>query len=120
MATVLYTHSPGGSILSQHFVWRVPDDFSVEAAPSENQRDTDKLKRHFPVYHTWAMRKDFMNAYGRFTNNTKPFVLQGVYRELTGDASGSSTPSEADVDKRLKEALSFEDVGIIVDLHELN
>ena len=99
MAIVLYTHSPGGSILSQHFVWRVPDDFSVEAALSENQRVTDKLKRDFPVYHTRAMRKEFMNAYGRFTNNTKPVVLRSIYRELTGDASGSSTLSEADVDK---------------------
>jgi len=61
-----------------------------------------------------------MNAYGRFTNNTKPVVLRSIFRELTGDASGSSTLSEAEVDKRLKEALLFEDVDIIVDLHELN
>lgn len=88
----------------------------MEAALSENQRVTDKLKRDFPVYHTRAMRKEFMNAYGHFTNNTKPVVLWSIYRELTGDASGSSTLSEADVDKRLKEALSFEDVDIIVDL----
>ena len=61
-----------------------------------------------------------MNMFGHFTNSTKPVVLRSIYRELTGDASGSSTLNEAAIDKRLKEALSFEDVDIIVDLRESN
>ena len=114
------THSPGGSVLSQHFLWRVPDDFCVEAALSENQKVIEKLKQNFPVYHTRAMRKEFVNTYGRFTKSTKPVVLRSIYRELTGDASGSSTLTETTIDKRLKEVLSFEDVDIIVDLRESN
>ena len=120
VAAVLCTHTPGGSVLSQHFLWKVPDDFCVEAALSENQRVIDKLKQDFQVYHTRAMRKEFVNTYGRFTNSTKPVVLRSIYKELTGDASGSNTSDEVAVDKWLKEALSFEDVDIIVDLRELN
>ena len=44
VAAVLYTHSPGGGILSQHYLWRVPDDFCVEAALLENQQVIDRLK----------------------------------------------------------------------------
>ena len=120
VAAVLYIHSPGGSLLSQQFVWRVPDDFCVEAALSENQNVIEKLKRNLPIYHSRAMRKEFVNTYGRFTNSTKPFVLRSIYRELTGDASGASTSNEAAIDKRLKEALSCEDIDIIVDLREAN
>lgn len=99
-------HSPGGSTLSQHFCWRVPQNFSVEAA--------------LPESHTWAMRREFVNTYGHFTNSTKPVVLRSIYLELTGDTSGSATSDEAAIDDRLKEALSFEYVDILVDLHESN
>jgi hypothetical protein len=92
----------------------------VEAALSENQKVIDKLKQDFPIYHTRAMRKEFVNTYGRFTSSTKPVVLRSIYRELTGDTSGSATSDEAAIDDRLKEALSFEDVDILVDLRELN
>ena len=84
VAAVLCTHTPGGSVLSQHFLWKVPDDFCVEAALSENQRVIDKVKQDFQVYHTRAMRKEFVNTYGRFTNSTKPVVLRSIYKELTG------------------------------------
>ena len=120
MAAVLYTHSPGGGILSQHYLWRVPDDFCVEAALSENQKVIDRLKQDLPIYHTRAMRREFVNTYGRFTGSTKPVVLRNIYRELTGDASGSSTTNESAIDQQLKGALSFEDVDILVDLREAN
>ena len=76
MAAVLHTHSPGGGILSQHYLWRVPDDFCVEAPLSENQKVIDRLKQDLPIYHTRAMRRDFMNMYGRFTGSTKPVVCE--------------------------------------------
>ena len=120
VASVLCTHSPGGSLMSHHFVWRVPEYFNVEAAVSENQKVIDKFKQDFPVYHTRAMRKEFVNTYGRFTNSTKPVVLHSIYRELTGDASGSTTSDEAAIDNQLKEALLFEDVDILIDFRELN
>ena len=120
VAAVLYTHSPGGGILSQHYLWRVPDDFCVEAALSENQKVIDKLKPDLPIYHTRAMRREFVNTYGRFTDSTKPVVLRNIYQELIGDASGSSTTNESTIDQRLKEALLLEDVDILVDLREAN
>lgn len=120
VASVLFTQSTGGSVLSQHFIWRVPDDFSVEAGLTENQKVIDKLKQGFPVYHTRAMRKKFVSSYGRFMNNTKPVVLRAVYRELTGDSSASNTLTDSEIDARLKVAVSMEDVDILVDLRDLN
>ncbi len=73
-----------------------------------------------PVYHTRAMKREFVNHYGSLMNGTKPFILRSIYQELTGDASGSRTYDEELVDQRLKEALDSEDFDIIVDLRELN
>ncbi len=98
----------------------MPGNFCDEAALTENQKVIEKLKRDLPVYHTRAMKKEFMSTFGRFTATTKPFVLRSIYRELTGDASGASTTSEAAIDERLKEAMSHEDIDIIVDLREEN
>ena len=117
VACVMFTHSTGGSILSQHFLWRVPDDFSVTAALF---RVIDKLKLDLPVYHTRAMRKEFVSSYGCLMNNTKPVVLRAVYRELTGDSSAPNALTDSEIDARLQTAVSMEDVDIVVDLRELN
>ena len=82
VGTVLYTHSTGGSILSQHFVWRIPDDFSVEAGLTENQKVIQKLKQDLPVYHTRAMQKEFISSYGRLTNGAKPYVLRSIIKKI--------------------------------------
>ena len=66
VADVLYTHSPGGSILSQHFVWRVPDDFCFEAALTENWEVIERLKCDLPVYHTRALRNEYLWAFHRW------------------------------------------------------
>ena len=40
--TVFFTYTPGGSIWNHHFIWRVPDNFDVDAAIGENQRVMDE------------------------------------------------------------------------------
>ena len=79
-----------------------------------------KFQILLPVYHTRAMKREFVNHYGSLMSGTKPYILHSIYRELTGDASGSRTYDEAQVDVRLKEVLELEDFEVIVDLRELN
>ena len=61
---MMYTYSPGGSILNHSFLWRLPDDFSLEAALSVNQQVVAKVMEGLPVYHTRAMKKEFVSHYG--------------------------------------------------------
>lgn len=120
MPSMLYTYTPGGSIINHNFLWKLPEDFSVKACLSENQWVVTKLMDTLPVYHTRAMRREFISHYGSLMNMTKPFVLRSMYCELTKDASGSHTFDEDQVDKCLKEAFDCEDFDIIVDMRELN
>ena len=120
MPSMLYTYSPGGSALNHNFIRRLPDDCAIETCLSLNQQVVCKIMEQLPVYHTRAMKQEFINHYGLLMRGTKPYVLRSIYRELTKDASCSRTAEEEEVDQRVQEMLSLEDVDIIVDLRELN
>ncbi len=91
---VLYIYSPGGSIINHNFVWRVPDDFSIEAAVTINQHLVSKLMNEMPLYHSRAMKTYFASHYGLLMSESKPYMLRSIYQELTKDASGSRTLEE--------------------------
>lgn len=120
VSTVLYTYTPGGSILNHHFIWRLPDDYSVDAAVSKNQQVVSKLQESLPIYHTRAMKQEFVNQFGLLMTNTKPYMLRSIYQHLTNNASSSRTSSEEQVDKRVREALDAEDMDVLIDLRETN
>ena len=109
----MYACIPGGSVLNHNFIWRVPDDFSVEAALSVNQTVVGKLIDRLSVYHTTAMKKEFMSHYGLLRSGVKPFVLRIIYHEFTNDASGSQTNNEEDIYERVREVIASEDLDII-------
>ena len=66
------------------------------------------------------MKQEFINSYGLLMSGTKPYVLRSIYRELTKDASCSRPSEEQEVDQRVQEVLSFEDMDIVIDIREMN
>jgi len=103
-------YNSGGGTLSRHFIWKVSKNFAVEDALTTNQQVIEKLKPSLPVYHTRAMRREFINAYGHFTANTTPYILRSI--SLTGDVYSSRTTDETAIDQRLKQAIENEDLEI--------
>ena len=108
-STVLATFTVGGNIGNYHFIWRIPDNFDVQAALSENDKMIQFVKTQIPHYHSRAMSQDFINMYGRLTSTTSPYVLRDIYKGLTNDQSASRTTDEKEIDKCIKEALESED-----------
>ena len=118
--SMMYTYYPGGCILNHTFLWRLPDNFSLEAVLSTNQQVVAKIMEGMPIYHTRAMKREFISHYGLLMAGVKPYVLRSIYRELANDASNSRTSEEGDIDERVKEVLASEDLDVIVDLREMN
>ena len=87
---------------------------------SINQQVVSKLNERLPVFHTQAMKKEFVCHYGLFMPGVKPYLLKSIYHKLTNDANGSHTTKEEDTDERVKEALSSKHLDIIIDMQELN
>ena len=102
------------------FIWPLPEQVTLEAALSENQKIVMKIQNDVPVYHRRALRNKLIHSFGSISPKTNLATLRKFYRAATGDQSASLTLNESKIDKRLREALEMEDPDIIVDLRELN
>ena len=117
--TVLYTHSTGNNQGNYHFIWQVPSEIGVDKLQSQNTVVVQKLDSGMPQFHSRAMRQNFVRMFGRVTG-VKPAYLREMYRQLTGDASASSSESEKDIDERVRQAIELEDAEVVVDLRHHN
>lgn len=107
----LVIYSSGNNAGNSYFIWHVPDS-SLDVALSNSQGVIEAIKQSLPVYHTRAMRSEFIQKFGRITNTVKPAVLRYFYKDLTGDcSSGGETLSQDEVDNRVKQAIEMDSDG---------
>ena len=112
-----FTHS--SSKLNLHFVWKVPIVEEESEMFDKSYKIRDSLIAEMTVYHTRALRSEFVNSFGR-VRGVKAAILREVYKRLTGDKSAASYESEEMVDKRVREMLDMEDPDLIWDLRVNN
>lgn len=97
--SLLFTRSgTGGQNL--HFLWRVSHQKTESDLLNEAHSIVKKMEKEFPVFHSRAMKQDFIQSFGRATGCKSAF-LRAAYRRLTGDSSDASTTTEAEVDQRV-------------------
>lgn len=115
-AAALYSYT--GAKVHLHFLWKV----SLEAEDvrmTKNMSLRDKLREEFPLYHTRAMRKDFIQTFG-YVTHTKSAFLREMYKQLTGDCSASANFVESEIDDQIKLMIDCEDPDLIRDLRANN
>lgn len=112
-------YSYTGSRNHLHFVWKSPENLTEAENLKKNMAIAQELRKKLPTYHTRAMRREFIDSFGRFTSS-KPAFLREAYRRLTGDASAASTTEQDEVDKRIAKLLDTEDPELIWDLRVQN
>ena len=117
--SVLLVHSTGNNCGNSYFMWHVTDSCLSETLP-KSQPVIEEIKASLPMYHTRAMRSEFMQKFGRVTPSIKPAVLRYFYKDLTGDSSSSETSSQGEIDKRVMQAIEMEDPDIVLDLRHIN
>ncbi len=115
---ILFTHSGGGG-QHLHFLWRVSDLRTESDLLNEAHSIPKGMENTLPVYHSRAMKQDFVQSLGRGIGCKSAF-LRAAYRKLTGDSSAASTTSKAKVDKRVARILDDEDLDLIWDLRTNN
>ena len=111
--TVMYSHTI--TKLNMHFLWKIPADALESDVLNKSTKIREKLLKELPIYHTRAMRTEFISSFGRVAG-CKSAVLREAYRRLTGDCSAARTVDEEGVDKRVYEFLQMEDPDLIFDL----
>ena len=118
--TYLFTYTHPSNVGNYHFIWKVPSSVADMGNSSDNLRLIEEIKKEIPVYHTRAMKKEFLTLYGRISPESKPYLLRSMYYALTKDSSAPRTTAEREIDERVQEALLAEDIDIIIDLRHLN
>ena len=96
------------------------EERATEACLSLNQQVVCTIMDSLPIYQTRAMKQEFVNHYGLLMTGTKPCMLRCIYKELTKDLSCYRTTPEEEINQRVTELLSSEDLDIVVDLREMN
>ena len=115
--TVRYTYT--GLQTSFHFLWRVNINDSESQFQQMNDKTKTALRQQFPTYHNRAMKKNFVQHFGRATG-VKSGILREAYRRLTVDQSAASNVLEEETDKRIQCLLDNEDPDLIWDLRLTN
>ena len=110
---VKYTYT--GSSNHLHFIWRIRPESTETETMNECLKVRDGLKKLFPVYHSRAMKHEFVHLFRKLTHCKSAF-LREIYRRLTGDCSASSNVAEKEVDMRLNQLIEDEDPDLIWDL----
>ena len=116
---VLCTHNYTGAKTHLHFIWKVCCSEAEDERMKKNISVRDGFKMTFPTYSTWAMWREFVQCFGRFTHD-KAALPREMYQRLTGDSSSSANATEAEVDERVSQLLDSEDSGVWMPPHFLH
>lgn len=114
---VKYTYTASRNHL--HFLWRVPSDSPESDFLDRSMKVRDELRKSCPVYHSRAMKREFVQLFGKLTHS-KPAILREVYHHLTGDCSASSNLTEDEIDRRIAQLVDSEDPDLVLDLRSNN
>ena len=96
-----------------------PDSELTGEVLTKNLNIAQDLRKRLPTFHSRAMRREFINSFGRCTSS-KPAFLREAYRRLTGYASAAYTTEQEEVDKRIAKLLETEDPDLVWDLRIQN
>ena len=110
---VKFTHSTGRINIT--FLWKIDPDADTNGIFQSSVKVRDDLLKDLPIYHTRAMRSEFIQSFGKVTG-TKSAVLREAYRRLTNDSSAAGNIDQELVDKRVQELLDMQDPDLIWDL----
>jgi hypothetical protein len=117
--TVMYTHSPGGSIPNSHFVWKINSDETMDEINTTTTVIVAKISSDLPKYHTRQMRREFKEMTDLLTT-IRPSHYRAMYQLLTGDASAPCNETEKEIDSRVQQLLELHDPDIVTDLRKHN
>lgn len=109
----------GSNLGTHNFLWRIPISSKDEEYLTKNPEIIMKITKDLPLYHTRAMRREFVQK-AALIHKLPSHSARQIYKHLTNDQSASRSSEEAAVDSRAAEAFLLGDPDILVDLREHN
>lgn len=79
-------YNPGGSVRASVFIWKAPNNRSVQEIINEGSKTIENLRSRFSEFYTRRMKSDFTRTYtGLHACQTPKHILPSIYKELTNE-----------------------------------
>ena len=114
MNVEIYSFHRGNSMGTLWFIWKSGDSVDMQ----KSNAILHQIEKDIPVYHTRAMKREFIDRYSLVISNKS--VLNNVYSYLTGDPSSKASKVSRDVQARLNLMLQSGDTDLVNDLRAFN
>jgi len=109
-----------GNIQNSVYVWRI--DINVDEQEITNKHYTirNNLKQTLQVYHTRAMRKEFLDTVELYIGKVKKAKMRYIYSTWLKDSAASINSETQDIDDRVEMMFELGDPDLVTDFREIN
>ncbi|GES98049.1 hypothetical protein GLOIN_2v1782174 [Rhizophagus clarus] len=109
-----------GNIQNSVYLWRMDNNANEEELVNKHYKIRNNLKQTIQIYHTRAMRKEFIDTVELCIGKVEKARIRYIYSTWLEDSSASVNLVTQNIDDRVLLIFELGDPELITDLHEIN
>lgn len=109
-----------GNIQNSVYVWRIGINVNEQDMINKHYTIRNNLKQTLQVYHTRAMRKEFLDTVELYIGKVEKARMRYIYSVWLQDSAASINSETQDIDDRVEVMFELGDPDLITDFREIN
>ncbi|CAB5368674.1 unnamed protein product [Rhizophagus irregularis] len=109
-----------GNIQNSVYVWRIGINVNEQDMINKHYTIRNNLKQTLQVYHTRAMRKEFLDTVELYIGKVEKARMRYIYSVWLQDSAASINSETQDIDDRVEVMFELGDPDLITDFCEIN
>ncbi|CAG8752522.1 5637_t:CDS:2, partial [Rhizophagus irregularis] len=109
-----------GNIKNSVYVWRIGINVNEQDMINKHYTIRNNLKQTLQVYHTRAMRKEFLDTVELYIGKVEKARMRYIYSVWLQDSAASINSETQDIDDRVEVMFELGDPDLITDFREIN
>ena len=109
-----------GNIQNSVYLWRIDICVNEQELVNRHYRIRNNLKQTIQVYHTRAMRKEFIDTVELYVGKVEKARMRYIYSTWLNDSAAPINSETRDVDDRVETMFELGDPDLITDFREIN
>ncbi|GES91916.1 uncharacterized protein LOC111136195 [Rhizophagus clarus] len=109
-----------GNIQNSVYLWRIDNNSNEEELVNKHYKIRNNLKQTIQIYHTRAMRKEFIDTVELCIGKVEKARIRYIYSTWLEDSSASVNLVTQNIDDRVLLIFELGDPELITDLREIN
>ncbi|GES84620.1 hypothetical protein GLOIN_2v1782174 [Rhizophagus clarus] len=109
-----------GNIQNSVYLWHIDNNANEEELVNKHYKIKNNLKQTIQIYHTRAMRKEFIDTVELCISKVEKARIHYIYSTWLEDSSASVNLVTQNIDDRVLLIFELDDPELITDLREIN